>query len=435
MAEKYFPFDSVAGDRQYYADDFSKYYAKILSSGILAESGNLNVTPQSLESGMNLEVAPGFAFLNGHIYELTATKVLKLDVGESSDRIDRIVTRLNYNDRVITTIVLKGTASANPVAPAIVRNSTYWDISLATVPVAANTINIGDVVTDTRYDESVCGIVRCPIEKLNADEVWQNVQRDFNTWFEQKKQEMAELDLNGLEMRVTSLEEEVAAISSSTEASVYYGLCGTSDSVTHKAVTCPGFALAAGAKVYVYFDNTNTVTSPTLNVNSTGAKSIRTGSARESVKSYTWPAGSTIEFTYDGTYWIITGSISGTWTPTVNFGSTSATSYTVRNGNYYKVGNIVTLLFNIRVTAPADGEITIGGFSTTCGKASTLYSGGGIMSPVPASKSFVGYYTTGVDKIVPGVSNVSSTLNYIEGASAVSGETYYLYGTISYICA
>lgn len=436
MAEKYFPFDSVAGDRNYYAEDFAKYYSKILSSGILPETGNLNVTPVGTQSNpsMNIKVSPGFAFLNGHMYELTSSLTLAVDPGESNKRIDRVVVRLNYNDRLISTLVIKGTPAASPAAPAIVRNSNYWDISLATIPVAANAISLGDVIQDTRYDATVCGIVRCPIEKINAEEVWQNVQTEFNTWLTQKNQEIAALDTVNIDNRLTTLEDEVAEISSATGGSgAAYGLCGTNANVAAKVVQSPGFVLTAGARISVYFDVTNTATNATMNVNSTGAKSIKTGTGSEAIKSYTWPAASLVDFVYDGQYWVIAGPITGTWTPIVTFGTTAATSYAVRVARYYKIGNIVTLMWKIRVTASAAGEITISGFSQTCGNASTMHAGGGTMTPVPSSKCFIGYQTTDSNSIKIMVQGVTDSLNYATNAEAVSGETYFLYGTLSYI--
>lgn len=64
------------------------------------------------------------------------------------------------------------------------------------------------------------------------------------------------------------------------------------------------FSLYTGATVSVYFANANTAASPTLNVNSTGAKPIYVyGAAITSV--YYWTAKSTVQFTYDGSHWVM----------------------------------------------------------------------------------------------------------------------------------
>lgn len=83
-----------------------------------------------------------------------------------------------------------------------------------------------------------------------------------------------------------------------------YGVCQTAAGTTAKTVTIDNFTLYTGATISVMFQNANTVTAPTLQVNSTGAKTIRSykGTALTSAE-YSWVAGSTISFTYDGTYW------------------------------------------------------------------------------------------------------------------------------------
>ena len=57
----------------------------------------------------------------------------------------------------------------------------------------------------------------------------------------------------------------------------WYGTCSTSDSTSEKAVTCSGYTLNVGNIIGVLFSNANTAATPTLNVNSTGAKSIYVG--------------------------------------------------------------------------------------------------------------------------------------------------------------
>lgn len=53
-----------------------------------------------------------------------------------------------------------------------------------------------------------------------------------------------------------------------------YGACSTAAATKAKAVPLSGFTLVTGAIVGVKFSYDNTATAPTLNVNSTGAKSI-----------------------------------------------------------------------------------------------------------------------------------------------------------------
>lgn len=84
------------------------------------------------------------------------------------------------------------------------------------------------------------------------------------------------------------------------------GTCSTAATTAAKAVTSAGFSLATGSAVTVYFSTANTKADAalTLNINSTGAKTIYVaGAATSSTNQLLWVAGSSITFVYDGTYW------------------------------------------------------------------------------------------------------------------------------------
>ena len=61
-------------------------------------------------------------------------------------------------------------------------------------------------------------------------------------------------------------------VNSSHYGDYNYVTCTTAGATQAKTVTVPGFQLIAGAKFLMYLQNANTVATPTLNVNSTGAK-------------------------------------------------------------------------------------------------------------------------------------------------------------------
>ena len=88
--------------------------------------------------------------------------------------------------------------------------------------------------------------------------------------------------------------------------STLYGTCDTGASTAAKVVTCANFdKLLTGVTIHVKFTYSNTNSSPTLNVNSTGAKNIyRYGTTKPGTTAKTsWQAGAVVSFTYDGSYW------------------------------------------------------------------------------------------------------------------------------------
>ena len=87
----------------------------------------------------------------------------------------------------------------------------------------------------------------------------------------------------------------------------HYGACSTEAATQEKVVSLTGFTLATGAKVCVKFTYANTASAPTLNVNSTGAKTIRYNNSN--ISSGQIKANHTYEFVYDGTYWQLVGDL------------------------------------------------------------------------------------------------------------------------------
>ena len=93
-----------------------------------------------------------------------------------------------------------------------------------------------------------------------------------------------------------------------TQVKGQFATCSTAAGTQAKAATNvpsdTGWELYTGATITVKFTADNTHATPTLNVNSTGAKSIRdhTGAALTE-EAYKWKAGDALAFTYDGTYW------------------------------------------------------------------------------------------------------------------------------------
>lgn len=90
-----------------------------------------------------------------------------------------------------------------------------------------------------------------------------------------------------------------------------YATSSTASSTAAKTATLQSgtLDLTAGATVAVTFEHANTAANPTLNIGSTGAKTIRAGNASLAASSiYNWTDNATVIFIYDGTYWQMDGT-------------------------------------------------------------------------------------------------------------------------------
>lgn len=90
------------------------------------------------------------------------------------------------------------------------------------------------------------------------------------------------------------------------ERASWYITSTAAATTTAKTATMANYKLKTGTQVIVNFENKNTVTNApiTLNISSTGAKTIYVnGAATSSANQLLWDANSDINFIYDGTYY------------------------------------------------------------------------------------------------------------------------------------
>lgn len=161
----------------------------------------------------------------------------------------------------------------------------------------------------------------------------------------------------------------------------WYGTCGTTASTAAKVVTCSNFVLTTGAIIGILFTTANTAATPTLNVNSTGAKSIYIGSSTPSSTTNVlkWSANTMLYFMYDGTYFrfitavaaasVVPPTGANTWYGTSSTGATTAAKTSTIDNYVLTKGAVVSITFSTANTYSA-GAITLNVNSTG---AKTIY--------------------------------------------------------------
>lgn len=168
-------------------------------------------------------------------------------------------------------------------------------------------------------------------------------------------------------------------------AGIAYATCSTASATAAKVAVCTGFKLTTGATVLVKFSNTNSAASPTLNVNSTGAKPI-VAYGTTAIQAYAWKAGQTVMVLYDGTSWV---ALVQSWATTTYYGitklssSTSSTSTTlaatasaVKAAYDRNSWNSITLTNALGLAYGGTGATTAAGARTNLGISATqLYTG------------------------------------------------------------
>lgn len=165
-------------DRVYDSSDFAAYFASFIGNGVFAKhSDQLRVAQQS-SPDMSVQVLGGQAWINGWWYENTSTLNIDIDPADGTlDRIDIIVVQFDLTNRVIKTIIRKGSPSAGATAPVLNRDDDLWELKLAEVNVPHGTVNITDgKITDTRSDTTVCGWVSGLINQMDTTELFNQLK-------------------------------------------------------------------------------------------------------------------------------------------------------------------------------------------------------------------------------------------------------------------
>jgi hypothetical protein len=179
-------YDSDTGtyDRTYTAEQMSLYFKGLVSDGVIANVGNMMaVTPGS---GMAVQVGTGRMLIDSRWLQNSSALSISISAAHATlNRKDIIVARLDYSGRTIGIIAKTGTAEASPTAPGIVRNSEYFEMELAEIYVSAGATAITAAnITDKRADTSVCGYVTGLVDQIDTTNMWEQLQADFETWFE-----------------------------------------------------------------------------------------------------------------------------------------------------------------------------------------------------------------------------------------------------------
>ena len=149
---------------QYDAEDASGYLATRLS-GVYSAEEDFSVAAQG---GLSVQVSAGQAwvrparFKGRSIIMEQPTTVVLTEADPVRSRIDRIVLRYDAAAKKTRLQVLDGTPdSAAPAAPEISRTELVYDLCLAEIkrPAGSTAVTAADI-TDTRADETVCGVMR-----------------------------------------------------------------------------------------------------------------------------------------------------------------------------------------------------------------------------------------------------------------------------------
>lgn len=200
MAERsgFFPYAEGDSNSEYNSDWLAKYIASFIGTGTY--DGELGITADG--SAMAVTLPTGRAWINGYHYRNDGDMTLTIDNADGVlNRIDIVVLRWDINARSITAQVVKGTPASTATAPEITRTVEQYDIKLAEISIPAGTTAITQsLITDTRLDDDVCGIVTGVVDQVDTTTFYNQIAADlaefkntnesgFTTWSTEQRTE------------------------------------------------------------------------------------------------------------------------------------------------------------------------------------------------------------------------------------------------------
>jgi len=182
LAEFYFPFTSVEGDRAYSATDFATYYHNIFTSGVIATVREKLRVTEDENIGMRVRIMDGAIFIQGRLYLLTEPMVVNITPGSSTaDRTDSIVVQLDTLGREMKILYKQGSTSVR-------RDENYYEMQLAVINVPRNATSVyNSQITDKRSDVNVCGYSKLQgnLEVSGLEQQYESLLEQMIAEFEQ----------------------------------------------------------------------------------------------------------------------------------------------------------------------------------------------------------------------------------------------------------
>lgn len=179
----FIPFNSIDGDRTHWAEDLAEMIKSVMTNGVHPNPGDsFFVSPAG---GWNLNLYPGRTVIEGRLGSNKGMKTLTVAVPHATlDRIDSVVLRLDYPMRMIYEYVKSGTPSNTPVAPLLQRDTVAYEIGVANILLNSHATGISQaMVSDTRHDNSRCGIINSLI-RVDASSLFAQYDAVWREWIE-----------------------------------------------------------------------------------------------------------------------------------------------------------------------------------------------------------------------------------------------------------
>ena len=185
-------YNSVNQDRVYDADSFSDWLKKFFTTGVFKDE--MQVTAAG---GMYVQVGGGYVNVGGKVMQFDQSTLTVGTADSRYYRIDSVIVERNDTDRQFYLKIVQGgtgtESSVTGVTPT--RSGGIYQLVLARIKVKPGATYITQQdITDTRADNTLCGIVAGTVEQMDFEQFSAQFadyfvsfktgrQADFDAWF------------------------------------------------------------------------------------------------------------------------------------------------------------------------------------------------------------------------------------------------------------
>ena len=194
MAVTYGFYNSLNGDRKYYAEQMSSIFNGIITDGVFSSIGDALMTVAGSATSMQVIVKTGRAWFNGTWTQNDALLPLDISAADVSlVRIDAVVLEVNTSDsvRANSIKIVKGTASANPQKPMLTNENLVHQYALAYVTVPAGATSISASNIEVNVGKTGCPFITSVLQQADITDVFNQWETEFNEWFANVKSSLS----------------------------------------------------------------------------------------------------------------------------------------------------------------------------------------------------------------------------------------------------
>lgn len=210
-------FNEGVPDKTYDAHHFAEYFSAFIGNGVFAH--NLEeLKPTVCDDNLSVVVKSGRAYINGYWLNSSSDEIVSFDSNQNQlPRWDAIILKLNLTTRAITLEAKQGgnfdtyTSGKTYIYNNITRTENIFELCLGIVrvPELASTYQFTAAdIYDVRA-EQYCGWVTGLVDQLDTSTITEQLQAEFNLWFENVKGQLSDDAAGNLQNQINTLNTSV----------------------------------------------------------------------------------------------------------------------------------------------------------------------------------------------------------------------------------